>query len=101
MSEDIDRLLAQPPEEPADGGFSVRTMLRAQAIALRQENFETIAWILAAVLASVLLPLTGAGQAIAETGAALADSLPFALGCGVLILTWLALRILPDWIDEA
>jgi hypothetical protein len=101
VSDDIDRLLSAPLAEPADDGFSLRVMLRTEAVRMRAELAETFVWIVAAAALLALLPLTAAGQAVAAAGTELAQSMPFALGAGFLVLAWLALRNLPALTGEA
>jgi hypothetical protein len=99
MSDDearFDALLSQPLEEPADAAFSTRVLAHIGRVNARREVLETCAAIAAAGCLVALLPLTGAGRAIAQSASQLAYSMPLVLGAVSLLLSWVVLQTIQE-----
>jgi hypothetical protein len=96
MSDDLDLLLSQPLEEPADAAFSARVLANIGRMRARDDRVEIAALVLASCLVLTLLSLTHAGQAAALSASQLAFSVPFALGISLLFLSRLLLDAIPE-----
>lgn len=96
MSDDLDLLLSQPLEEPADAVFSTHVLARIGRVRARDAWLNIVAMVLAAGAGIVLLLLTGAGQAVALSTSQLAFSIPFAVGITLLFLPRLLLDTIPE-----
>jgi hypothetical protein len=96
MSDELDVMLSRPLEEPDDAAFSARLLAHIGRRRAYDEALETAALVLAACCIFVLLPLTGAGQAVAQSASQLAYSLPFAVGVTLLFLPRVLLDAMPE-----
>jgi hypothetical protein len=96
MSDDLDLLLSQPLEEPADAGFAALVLTRIGRMQAREAWLNIVATVLVAGLGIVLLLLTGAGRAVALSASQLAFSIPFAVGISLLFLSRLLLDAIPE-----
>lgn len=96
MSDELDRMLANPLAPVNDNGFSERVAQRISA----HERFAALTeWALliaGVVLLVSVVPLAGVLNRVASATVELSQSLPFAVACAALALSMAAMRALAD-----
>jgi len=93
---DLDKLLTAPLDAVADDGFSRQV---AAKIALHERNLMIFEWAVIAVLAAfatAFLPIAGLLRPIATLAVELSLSLPFAVACAALALSYSVMRLIAD-----
>jgi hypothetical protein len=93
MIDRLDTLLSRPLGEPADSGFTSKTMLRIIDAQERADGRIAIAYAVATAAVLAALPFVRAGRIANEIILTLARSQPLAAAALVLILTMTAYRI--------
>jgi hypothetical protein len=92
MTEDLDRLLAQPLAEIPDNGFSSRTSALLELQRLRRSRFLTEIYAGLVVLAVLVLPFTRGGAALASAASTHVGIVLIGLGTATILLVSLVKR---------
>jgi hypothetical protein len=92
MTDDLDRLLAQPLAEISDNGFSSRTSALLELQRLRRSRFLTEIYAGLVVLAVLVLPFTWAGAALASAASTHAGTVLIGVAAAAILLASLLKR---------
>jgi hypothetical protein len=92
MTDEFDRLLAQPLAEIPDNGFSSRTSALLELQRLRRSRFLTEIYAGLVVLAVLVLPFTRIGAALASAASTHAGTVLIGLGAAAILLASLVKR---------